>query len=88
MFQNICLFIVKKKYIITSFLRLKADFHSLKNVARSEMAIPFLCSMRSIDKTSRIDFYFCDRFFEQQIKLYKIVERATFCTEWKSAFIH
>ena len=37
--------------------------NSMQNVARSKMVIPFLCSMRSIDRKSRIDFYFLRSLF-------------------------
>ena len=47
----------------------------------------FVPCTRSTEKV-RLISTFCDRFFEEPIKLHKIDQRATFCTEWKSTFRH
>ena len=64
-------------------IHLKGGFQCRMLCAQNWWFLSFVPCARSTK--SRIDFTFCDRFFEQPIKLQKIVERATFCTEWKSS---
>ena len=53
----------------------KADFHS-ETVARTKIGIPFLCSIRTIDKNVGLISTFCHRFFEQPSEVHRIVVRA------------
>ena len=51
-------------FVFSHFKHLKADFHSVQNVARSTFSERFLLNYK-----------------QRSLK----IDRATFCTEWKSA---
>ena len=61
----------------------KADFHSMQNVARSTFSERFLLNYKQSSGTNSlpvVDFTHFKR--KRSLK----IDRATFCTEWKSAY--
>jgi hypothetical protein len=74
MFQASCTKIYKRMRTI------KADFHSVQNVARSTFCDHFLLKYKQSNATDQVDWTYFKRKWSQKVDL------AIFCTEWKSAW--
>ena len=73
--------------VSTSYLQkaiLKADFHSVQNVARSTFSERFLLNYKQSSGTNLIAVVDVTHFKRKRSLK---IDRATFCTEWKSTFI-
>ena len=73
-FQASCTKIYKRLRTI------KADFHSMQNVARSTFCDHFLLKYKQSNATNQVDWTHFKRKWSQKYDL------AIFCTEWKSAW--
>jgi hypothetical protein len=69
------------RYLIQLF-QLKADFHSVQNVARSNFCDRFL--LKCVQSTTANEFVPLECLYFKRKRSQK-VDRTTFCTEWKSA---